>query len=82
MVENILCDFSLQLSCRTTEFVEVAIEPLIDLSVQCMVVIANLLACLACLTGFRLRSSSILICTTDVDSVMASKAAISRIDIC
>jgi len=81
VVENILSNISLQCCSGATKFIEVTIEPLIDLGVELMVVVADLLWGLAFLTGLGFRGSSILICTANVDGVVASEASVSRIDI-
>ena len=73
--EDILGDFGLLGCGGTTEFVEVTVEPFIDLGVELMVVVTDLLRRLAFLTGLCLSSRAILISAADIDSVVSSEAA-------
>ena len=79
VIENVLCNFSLLLGGSAAKMVEIAVKPLIYLSVQSMVMVANLLTGLTFLTSLRFRGSSILICTADVESIVASEAGVSSI---
>ena len=81
MVEDVLGNLSLLRRRRPAEVIEVAVEPLVDLGVECVVLVANLLGCHTFLTSFRLSRSSILVCAANVDSVVASETAVPGVDI-
>lgn len=70
VVEDILSNLSLLRGRSTAELIKIAIKPLVDLSVQAMIVIADLLASLALLTSLGLCSCAILVGTTDVERVV------------
>jgi hypothetical protein len=79
VIEDVLGNLCLFGGRRAAKFVEVAIEPFVYFSVQGMIVITNLLACFALLTGLGLRGRAILICSADIDRVVASEPAVSGI---
>lgn len=74
--EDSLRNFSLLGGTGTTEAIEIAIKPIINLFVDCVVVVTNLLTRFTFFHSFGLRSGTVLICTTDVDRVVAGKARI------
>lgn len=75
--EDILSDLGLLSSTGTTETIEITIEPIVDLFMDCVVVITNLLACFSFLHRFGLCGGTVLVSAANVDSVMACKTSIS-----
>ena len=73
VVEDVLRNLSLFWCCGTAELVEVAIEPLVDLSMLLMVMITDLLRSLTLLTSLGLSGSAVLVGTTDVNCVVTSQ---------
>lgn len=66
VLEDILGDLSLLRRGSSSELIEITIEPLVDLSMQGMVVVADLLGSLAFLAGLGFGGRTILIGSTDV----------------
>ena len=81
MIEDILGNLSLLRCGGTPKFIKVTVEPLINLSVQGMIVITDLLTSLVRLARFGLSCCAVLISTTDVECVVAGKSAISGVDV-
>ena len=81
MVEYVLRNLCLLFCSSSAKIVEITVEPLVNLCVFRMVKVANLLACFACLAGFRLCRRAILIRATDVDGIMTSESRKSGIDV-
>jgi len=81
VVEDILGDLSLLRCGSSSKLIEITIEPLVDLSVQSMVVVADLLGSLAFLAGLGFGGRTILVSSTDVDCVVAGEAAVSGVDV-
>ena len=79
--EDILSDLGLFLCGSSTKNVEVAVEPLINLLVDLVVVITDLLRCLTFLACFCLCSSAILVGAANIDRVVSSEAAKSCVDV-
>lgn len=79
--EDSLRNFSLLGGGGTAKSVEVAVEPIVDLFMNGVVVIANLLASFALLHSFGLSCSAVLVSTAHVNSVVAGKTCIPGEDI-
>lgn len=77
IIENILGDHGLLRCACAAKAIKVTIEPLVDLFMDCVVVVTNFFAALAFLHGFSLSGSSVLICATNIYCVVPSKACVS-----
>ena len=77
-----MSDLCLLLRGSATENVEIAVEPLIDLFMNFIVVVTDLLRRLALLACFCLSSSAILVSTANIYRVVSSKTAEPCIDVC
>jgi len=82
IVEDILSDNCLLGSGCSSEEVEVNVEPLVDVSVDGEVFVADLLAGDFLLEGFGFSGCAVLVCTAYVYSIMANQTAISCKHIC
>ena len=71
LVEDVLSDLGLPLGSSAAKVIEITIEPVIDLSVDLVIVITNLLRGLALFKGFDLGGSTILVGTANVQGVVA-----------
>jgi len=80
-IEDVLSNLGLLGSGSSSELVEVTVEPLVDISVDGVVVIANLLRGLAFLHRLSLSGGSIFISSANVHGVMASKSRESGIHV-
>ena len=67
--------------CGATELVEVAIKPLIDFGVESMVMVTDLLRSLVLLASLGLSGSAVLVSSTDIESVVAGKTAVTSIHV-
>ena len=81
LVEDFMSDLGLPISGSAAEVIEVAVEPVIDLLVDGVVVVTDLLGGLTLLQGLDLGGSAVLVCPADVQSVVAHQAAIACEDI-
>ena len=60
--------------------VELNVEPLVDLTVDGMVLGADLLGSKPLLQGFCLSGCSILVCATNIKDVVVAKPAVPEVD--
>lgn len=81
VVEDVLSDFGLLRGGRASEFVEVTIEPLVNLFVKSMVVVADLLGSLALLAGLGFSGSSVLVSAAHIDNVVSCETGEAGVDI-
>lgn len=70
-------DASLPVGGSAAEVVEVAVEPVVDLSVDRVIVVTYLLRGLALLDGLDLGGSAILISTTNVQGVITHQPGVA-----
>ena len=80
-IENILSDFGLPLSGGASEVIEVAVEPVVNLFVNHMVVVTDLLGRLFLLKSLNLSGCAVLVRATHVERVVTHQAAVAREDI-
>jgi hypothetical protein len=80
-VKYILSDFGLPLGGGTAKFIEIAIEPVIYLFVNDMIVVAYFLGSLLFLEGLDLGGRAILVRAAHVQRVVAHEAAVAREDV-
>ena len=73
---------SLSLLCCASfpKVVELNVEPLVDLTVNGMVLGADLLGSKPLLQGFRLSGCSIFVCATNIKDVVVAKPAVPEVD--
>ena len=76
VLEDFLSDLGVDGRGCPSEVVKVDVEPLINLLVDNVVLVADLLRGLAFLLGFGLGRGSVLIGTTDVHAVVVGEAAV------
>lgn len=81
VIKNILGNLCLLRRSGTAKLVKIAVEPLVDFGVKSVVMITDLLTRLTFLSGLGLSGCTILVGTADVNSVVASKTAVSGIHI-
>lgn len=81
IIKNVLSNRSLFRRGGTAELIEVTIEPLVDLSVDCIVIVTNLLAGFLLLQSFGLSSGTVFISAANVDAVVAGEASVPGVDI-
>ena len=82
VIENVVGDFSLLRGSCAAKLVKITVEPLVNLGVEGVVVFTDLLGSLACFASFGLCCSTVLIRSTDVNSIVTSKADKACVDIC
>jgi hypothetical protein len=70
--KNILSNHSLLLSSGSTKVIKIAIEPIVNLFMDLIVVITNFFWSFLFLDGFSFSGCSILICTANIDTIVAS----------
>ena len=82
-VEDIVSDIGVFLGRGggPSKFVEVAIEPLVNFGVDGVVIIADLLWSLVLLACFGFCGGSVLVCTTNIDGVVACESGESGIHV-
>ena len=82
-VEDIVSDIGVFLGRGggPSKFVEVAIEPLVNFGVDGVVIIADLLWSLVLLACFGFCGGSILVCTANIDGVVACESSESGIHV-
>ena len=73
MATNVLC---LVFGCGAAEVVERDVEPLVDLFVHLVVLVADLLRSDSFLQGLVLRRCPVLVCAADEQTVVAHRATI------
>ena len=81
-IKNILSDLGLPFCGSASEFVEVAIKPVVNLLVNNMIVVADFLRSLFFFKSLHLSGCSVLIGTANVQCVVAHKAAVASEDVC
>ena len=81
MVEDVLRDLSLLRRRRPPKFVEVTVEPLVDLGMEGVEMVADLLGCLVHLARFGLGGGAVLVSAANVDGVVAHQSGESGVDI-
>ena len=82
MLEHNIKLHSLSLLCCAgfPKVVELNVEPLVDLTVDGMVLGADLLGSKPLLQGFCLSGRSILVCATNIKDVVVAKPAVPEVD--
>ncbi len=80
-IEYILSDFGLPLGGGAAELIEIAIEPVIYLFVNNMIVIAYFLGSLLFLEGLDLSGRAVLVRAAHVQRVVAHEAAVAGEDV-
>jgi hypothetical protein len=80
-IKYILSDFGLPLGSGTAEFIEIAIEPVIYLFVNDMIVVAYFLGSLLFLESLDLGGRAVLVRAAHVQRVVAHEAAVAGEDV-
>lgn len=81
VIEDVLSDLGMDRCRGAAEEVEVDVEPLIDLRVYLVVLVADLLRCHSLLDCLHLRCRPVFISSADVDRIVPSETTIPRVDI-
>ena len=79
--EDVLSDLGMLFGAGSAKQLGVALEPLVNLLVDLVVLVADLLWCHALLDGFDLSGCSVLVCAADEDGVVASLPTEPGIDV-
>lgn len=67
--------------CRPSKVIERDVEPLVDLLVNDMILVADLLWRQALLPGFCFGGSAVLVCSAHVQCVVSTKTAEPSVDV-
>ena len=81
-IEDVLDDLSLKRSAGTSEVVEGNVEPLVDLTVDGMVAVAELSGSDSFLKGPGLAGCAVFVCSADVKCLISPASAEACKDIC
>lgn len=80
-IEYALADFSLLRGTCLSPIIKIDVEPVVNLGVESVIEVTNLLGCLLFGKSLCFSGSTILVSTTNVDSIVASESGPSGINI-
>jgi hypothetical protein len=81
VMENVLGNFGVFLSCCASKNIEINIKPFVDSLVNSMVMITNFLGSLSFFGCSCFSSSSILVCATNINDVVTNLSKVACLNI-
>ena len=82
LVEDVLGYLGLPVGRGAAEVVEVAVEPVVYLLVDLVIVVTDLLRSLALFESLDLGGCAVLVCAANVEGIVAHEAAVPGEDVC
>ena len=82
LVEDVLGYLGLPVGRGAAEVVEIAVEPVVYLFVDLVIVVTDLLRSLALFESLDLGGCALLVCAANVEGIVAHEAAVPGEDVC